>query len=167
MGLTDELARYHRYHGLRATGMGRELELEWPEHPIYPQHGYVVRRRDLDQFVAANAVTAGASVLEGHEAVRPLIERGFVRGATVQRADGSTDDVRAAFTVVADGANSRFGRALGTFRTAIGRTARRSARTGNRPSTTSRGSSRRSTSRIATATRCRATAGSSRSATGR
>ena len=30
---------------------------------------------------------------------------------------GRADDVRAAFTIVADGANSRFGRALGTFRT--------------------------------------------------
>jgi geranylgeranyl reductase family protein len=116
MGLSGELARYHRYHGLRATGMGRELELEWPEHPVYPQYGYVVRRRELDQLVAANAARAGAAVLEGHEAMHPLIERGFVRGATIQRGDGSADEVRASFTIVADGANSRFGRALGTFR---------------------------------------------------
>ena len=60
---------------------------------------------------------AGATLLQGHEAVHPLVERGFVRGAPVQRADGSTADVRAEFTIVADGANSRFGRALGTFRT--------------------------------------------------
>ena len=69
------------------------------------------------RFVAANAARAGATILEGHEAVHPLIERGFVRGASVQRPDGSTVDVRAEFTIVADGANSRFGRALGTFRT--------------------------------------------------
>ena len=25
MGVTDELSRYHRFEGLRATGMGREL----------------------------------------------------------------------------------------------------------------------------------------------
>jgi geranylgeranyl reductase family protein len=117
MGLGDELSRYHRYQGLRATGMGRELELEWPSHPVYPQHGYVVRRRELDGFVAANAQAAGARLLQGHEALHPLIERGFVRGAEVQRTDGSRVDVRAEFTIVADGANSRFGRALGTFRT--------------------------------------------------
>ena len=98
--------------------MGRELELEWPAHPMYPQHGYVVRRRELDQLVAANAERAGATLLQGHEAVHPIVERGFVRGATVAAA-GRRDrvDIRAEFTIVADGANSRFGRALGTFRT--------------------------------------------------
>ena len=117
MGLGEQLQRYHRYHGLRATGMGRELELEWPSHPVYPQHGYVVRRRELDQMVAENAVAAGARLLTGHEALQPIIERGFVRGATVQgKGDDAPVDIRARFVVVADGANSRFGRALGTFR---------------------------------------------------
>ncbi|MEI7547605.1 MAG: geranylgeranyl reductase family protein [Actinomycetota bacterium] len=117
MGLADQLAPYHRYHGLRATGMGRELELEWPSHSIYPQHGYVVRRRDLDQMVALNAEKAGARLLQGHEAVQPIVDRGFVRGATVQVKGGETKDIHAKYVVVADGANSRFGRALGTFRT--------------------------------------------------
>ena len=97
--------------------MGRELELQWPPHPVYPQHGYVVRRRELDQFVAANAERAGATILQRCEAHHPIIERGFVRGASVTAADGGALDVRAEFTIVADGANSRFGRALGTFRT--------------------------------------------------
>jgi len=117
MGLGEQLTKYHRYEGLRATGMGRELELQWPTHPIYPQHGYVVRRRELDHMVAENAVAAGARLLTGHEALQPIVERGFVRGATVQ-AKGSDEpiDIHARFVVVADGANSRFGRALGTFR---------------------------------------------------
>ena len=51
MGLTSQLEKYHRYEGLRATGMGRELELQWPTHPVYPSHGYVVRRHELDQMV--------------------------------------------------------------------------------------------------------------------
>jgi len=117
MGLGAQLARYHRYNGLRATGMGRELELAWPSHPIYPQHGYVVRRRELDQMVAENAQNAGATLLLGHEAMQPIVERGFVRGATVQTYGGETKDIYAKYVVVADGANSRFGRALGTFRT--------------------------------------------------
>jgi menaquinone-9 beta-reductase len=116
MGLESELARYHRYYGLRATGMGRELELTWPDHPVYPDHGYVVRRRDLDTAVARNAERAGATILQDHDAVHPLIDRGFVRGTTVQRGDGRSVDVRAEFMIVADGANSRFGRALGTSR---------------------------------------------------
>jgi len=117
MGLTDELAQYHRFHGLRATGMGRELELEWPEHPVYPQHGYVVRRRELDTIVATNAEKAGAVLLEGHEALTPIVDRGFVRGALVATEHGAPTELRAEYTIVADGANSRFGRALGTSRT--------------------------------------------------
>lgn len=116
MGLTASLSNFHRYNGLRATGIGRELELTWPSHPVYPQHGYVVRRRELDTMVAENAVAAGATLLQGHEAVSPIVERGLVRGARVKRKDGALIDIEADYTVVADGANSRFGRALGTAR---------------------------------------------------
>ncbi|MEI2704816.1 MAG: geranylgeranyl reductase family protein [Ilumatobacteraceae bacterium] len=117
MGLSESLTAFHQYQGLRATGMGRELELSWPSHPVYPSYGYVVRRRDLDTMVARNAVAAGATLLEGHEAVEPLLDRGFVRGAVVRRKDGAELSINARYVVVADGANSRFGRALGTFRT--------------------------------------------------
>ena len=117
MGLTEELSQFHRYEGLRATAHGRELELQWPTHPIYPQHGYVVRRRELDTMVARNAERAGATLLEGHEAGAPILDRGFVRGATLTTKDGTSIDVSAKYVIVADGANSRFGRALGTFRT--------------------------------------------------
>ena len=117
MGLGDQLTKFHRYNGLRATGMGRQLELQWPSHPVYPQHGYVVRRRELDTMVAHNAVAAGATLLEGHEALQPIVDRGFVRGAVVQPHDGEPIEIRARYVVVADGANSRFGRSLGTFRT--------------------------------------------------
>jgi geranylgeranyl reductase family protein len=117
MGLGDQLTQFHRYNGLRATGMGRQLELQWPSHPVYPQHGYVVRRRELDTMVARNAVAAGATLLEGHEALQPIVDRGFVRGAVVQPTIGEPFEIRARYVVVADGANSRFGRSLGTFRT--------------------------------------------------
>ena len=121
MGLTTDLEQFHRFRGLRATGVGRELELTWPDHPVYPDHGYVVRRRDLDRIVAENAVAAGATLLQGHEALQPIVDRGFVRGATIgtKGADGAvgTTELQAEFTIVADGANSRFGRALGTYRT--------------------------------------------------
>jgi menaquinone-9 beta-reductase len=117
MGLGDQLAQFHKYNGLRATGMGRQLELQWPSHPVYPQYGYVVRRRELDTMVARNAVAAGATLLEGHEALQPIVDRGFVRGAVVQTHSGESVEIRARYVVVADGANSRFGRSLGTFRT--------------------------------------------------
>jgi geranylgeranyl reductase family protein len=117
MGLAAELSQFHRFDGLRATGMGRELELHWPEHPVFPAYGYVVRRRELDTIVARNAVDAGATLLEGHEAVDTIVDRGFLRGAVVQRKQDAPLAIDARYVIVADGANSRFGRALGTFRT--------------------------------------------------
>jgi geranylgeranyl reductase family protein len=117
MGLGERLSKFHRYEGLRATAHGKELELQWPTHPIYPRHGYVVRRRELDEMVARNAVAAGATLLEGHEAMTPLRDGDRLVGATVTNKDGHTAiTVRSKFVVVADGANSRFGRALGTAR---------------------------------------------------
>ncbi len=117
MGLEHELAPYHRFDGLRTVAHGRTIEMRWPDHPIYPSHGYVVRRRDLDQFVAEHAVKAGATLWQASEAVAPIIEQGKVVGATVSRKDlGVTEEVHADYVVVADGSNSRFGRAIGTSR---------------------------------------------------
>src|SRR5438874_6030468 len=56
LGLTDELARHHRFAGLRSMAFGLTLELEWPAVPGYPRHGYVVTRHDLDELVAQRAV---------------------------------------------------------------------------------------------------------------
>ncbi len=42
MGLGPDLEQYHRYDGLRAVAHGVTLELKWPEHPVYPSHGFVV-----------------------------------------------------------------------------------------------------------------------------
>jgi geranylgeranyl reductase family protein len=117
MGLGDELSRFHRYDGLRATAHGRELELQWPTHPVYPRHGYVVRRRELDHMVARRAVAAGADLREGHEVTEPVMDGTRLAGALIRDVEsGATTEVRARFVVVADGANSRFGRALGTSR---------------------------------------------------
>lgn len=118
MGLEDAIAgAHHRVLGLRAIAHGISLDLAWPQHPTYPPYGFVVRRRDLDQVVAEHAVAAGATLWQGAEATEPIIEDGDARGAVVVRkATGATEEVRARYVVVADGSNSRFGRALGTSR---------------------------------------------------
>ncbi|QYG94824.1 geranylgeranyl reductase family protein [Iamia sp. SCSIO 61187] len=117
MGLGPALEGYHRYDGLRAVAHGVTLELKWPEHPVYPSHGYVVRRRDLDEMVAERAVALGATLHTGTEAVRPLQRDGLVVGAVVKdKGAGVEREIHARYVVVADGANSRFGRALGTAR---------------------------------------------------
>ena len=93
----------------------RELEVPWPEHPDLPDHGVVLRRDLLDEHLRQRAAQSGATVLMGHEATSPIVERGFVRGANLS-VDGKPRQVHSRFVVVADGANSSFGRGLGTTR---------------------------------------------------
>lgn len=117
MGLADRLKDFQRFDGLRSIAHGITLELAWPEHPDFPSYGYVVRRSELDEMVADQAVKAGATVWQGAEALAPVVEGGFLAGAQIKRTEtGTTQTVRAKYVVVADGANSRFGRALGTAR---------------------------------------------------
>ena len=118
MGLADRLAGFQRFDGLRSIAHGITLELAWPEHPDFPSYGYVVRRRELDEMVAEQAVKAGATLWQGAEAVAPGRRRRPARAGAMVR-DKDSDEVgpvRARYVVVADGANSRFGRALGTAR---------------------------------------------------
>jgi geranylgeranyl reductase family protein len=117
MGLYHRLCDFHRFDGLRAVAHDITLELTWPDHPTFPDHGFVVRRRDLDEMVAEHAVKAGATVFEGTEATQPLLNHGHVAGAVVRdRERGETRELRARYVVIADGSLSRFGRALGTAR---------------------------------------------------
>lgn len=126
MGLAGPLSEFHRFGGLRSVAHGLTLELEWPRHPEFPPYGYVVPRRHLDEMVAEAAVKAGATLWQATEAVAPLVEGGLVVGAVVKNKDtgalepgvrGAPEmEVRGRYLLVADGANSRFGRALGTAR---------------------------------------------------
>ena len=117
MGLAERLEEYHRFVGLRSKAHGLTLELEWPSHPEYPPYGYVVTRRNLDEMVADQAVKAGATLWPATEATEPLVDNGLVVGAVAHRREsGTTEAVRGRYLLVADGANSRFGRALGTAR---------------------------------------------------
>jgi menaquinone-9 beta-reductase len=117
MGLAEPLADYLRFDGLRSIAHGITLELKWPDHPDFPSYGYVVRRRDLDEMVADQAVKAGATFWPATEAIEPVLDSGLVAGAVVRHNEtGTIETVRSRYLVIADGANSRFGRALGTAR---------------------------------------------------
>jgi geranylgeranyl reductase family protein len=129
MGLAETVAEGgHRYSGLRAQGFGRTLEMEWPEHPVFPSYGYTITRHDLDGLVADRAVKAGATLWQGTEAVEALRDGDGdgdgasgrlpqLRGAVVRdKESGETREITARYVVVADGANSRIGRSLGASR---------------------------------------------------
>ena len=133
MGLEDSLSGAHRYSGLRAHAYGKVIEMAWPEHPSFPSHGYVITRHDLDAIVNERASKAGATVWQGTEAIEPILQAdsdaplqagsgttlrlpSCVGAIVKDKATGEKREVRARYVVVADGANSRFGRALGTSR---------------------------------------------------
>lgn len=117
MGLGDWLSTHHPNEGLRTRAHGMTLELPWPEHSRFPSTGYVVRRTELDEVVTRHAVAAGATLFDGTEATEPILVNGLVRGAVVvDKASGERRELHARFVVLADGANSRIGRALGATR---------------------------------------------------
>jgi menaquinone-9 beta-reductase len=121
MGLSDALAGHHRFEGLRALAYGKELHLRWPDHAGFGRHGYVITRFDLDALVCSRAEKAGALVLQGCEALAPLGTKadagGPAGGAFVlDQETGERCEIAAQVLIVADGANSRFGRALGALR---------------------------------------------------
>jgi geranylgeranyl reductase family protein len=112
----DQLAGFQAITHVRLTTRQHSGSTPWPTHPRYGDRAAVAPRDRLDALLGEHAIAAGATILRGHEATAPIVERGFVRGAHVTRHDATPIEMRAAFTVVADGADSRFGRALGTYR---------------------------------------------------
>ncbi len=126
MGLEEALAGSHKYSGLRAYGFGQSLEMQWPAHPNFPSYGYTITRHDLDGLVADRAVKVGATLFAGTEVTAPLIDEAappsgselpYLRGVVVkEKESGTTREIHARYVVVADGANSRVGRMLGTNR---------------------------------------------------
>src|SRR2546430_13156132 len=96
MGLADPLADYQRYDGLRSIAHGVTLELAWPDHPDFPSYGYVIRRRDLDEMVAGQAVKAGPTPWPPAEATDPPVGGGPVPGATGHPKESGTREARPA-----------------------------------------------------------------------
>lgn len=114
MGFDFSHPDFHRVGGLRAYAGGLMLELEWPEHPVYPNWGGVLRRADLDMEVARLAEKQGVVFRTGTEA-RPVIESGLLTAVELRSGD-AREVVHPGMVVIADGSLSRFGRALGTER---------------------------------------------------
>lgn len=111
----DTAALGHEVRGTRMWYGDRSVAVGWPDGGECSV-GAVIERDLLDRTLRDMAVTAGVDIRMGARATTPLVDRGFVRGATSELDDGSTFDIACRFLLVADGANSRFGRGLGTNR---------------------------------------------------
>lgn len=115
MGFDFSIPQFHRIDGLRSyAGSDLSLEMMWPDHPIFPPWGGVIRRRDLDARVADLVRAQGAIVRDRSEATA-VIEGGAIAGVSVRSGD-TVEVLHPKAVVVADGSLSRFGRALGTSR---------------------------------------------------
>lgn len=117
MGVDTEDPGFERVVGLRVRSRYAEVELPWPELETFPPYGLVRARRDFDDLLVRRAVAAGARLLERTEALRPVVQDGWVRGAEVRAEDdGGPVRVQARFVVAADGAASRFASRAGVRR---------------------------------------------------
>ncbi len=112
LGLENELKAFNRVDKLRVHGAGRTLTFDWPASTSFPDHGYVVARTDLDELMLRHASNAGVDVREGIAVKGPIVEGGLVRGVITKR-DGTTEELRAATVIAADGASSPVARAVG------------------------------------------------------
>lgn len=115
MGLGDELKTWEPVKGLRVHAAGKTLELPFPELDKWANFGLVKPRKDLDKIVLDNAEAAGAKVLYHTQAVDPIFEKGVLTGFLAKR-DGEDEIVKAKWVICAEGAATKFARALGRGR---------------------------------------------------
>lgn len=115
MGLGSELKTWESVRGLRIHAAGHTMELEWPDTDEWCNYGLVKPRKDLDKLVLDNAEAAGAKVLQNTQVVDPIFDDGILRGFVAKR-DGEDERVTARYVVCAEGAATKFARALGRTR---------------------------------------------------
>lgn len=109
LGLGDWLDSRIRHRGLRMSGFGGEVQVDWPG-PSFPSTGSAVARLELDDRIRQCAEDAGARMLLGTKVVSA--ERDSAkRVVSVTLADGTVVGCRR--LIVADGARSSLSRTLG------------------------------------------------------
>jgi geranylgeranyl reductase family protein len=109
LGLGEWLDARIRHRGLRMSGFGGEVDVEWPG-PSFPSTGSAVARVELDDRIRKVAEESGARMRLGVKAVGAQHDSSS-RVTSVTLSDGSQVGCRE--LIVADGARSPLGRALG------------------------------------------------------
>jgi menaquinone-9 beta-reductase len=109
LGLGEWLDARIRHRGLRMSGFGGEVEVEWPG-PSFPSTGSAVARVELDDRIRKVAEESGARMRLGVKAVG-VHHDSSARVTSVTLADGTQVGCRE--LIVADGARSTLGRVLG------------------------------------------------------
>lgn len=119
MGIDPDQPGFERVKGLRVYSRALTTEIPWPELTTFPDYGLVMPRLEFDAMLLRRAQKAGARLMELTEAIEPIHEDGWVRGAMVRPADRKDEEptsIAARFVIAADGAASRFGQQAGVRR---------------------------------------------------
>jgi geranylgeranyl reductase family protein len=109
LGLGPWLDGRIRHRGLRMSGFGADVEVDWPG-PSFPPTSSAVPRTELDDVIRRVAVDEGAEMLLGSKAV-DVAHDASGRVSVVTLGDGT--EIGCTELIVADGARSTLGRALG------------------------------------------------------
>jgi menaquinone-9 beta-reductase len=109
LGLGEWLDARIRHRGLRMSGFGGEVEVDWPG-PSFPSTGSAVARVELDDRIRKVAEESGARMRLGVKVVGANHDSS-ARVTSVSLADGTQVGCRE--LIVADGARSTLGRVLG------------------------------------------------------
>ena len=109
LGLGQWLDGHIRHRGLRLTGFGGAVEVDWPG-PAFPSYGSAVPRTELDDRIRQVAVDSGCRMVLGSK-VTGVDHDSRGRVTAVQLGDHGS--VTCGELIVADGARSPLGRVLG------------------------------------------------------
>jgi len=109
LGLGGWLDGHIRHRGLRLSGFGTEVQIDWPGQS-FPSTSSAVTRVELDDRIRRCAEDSGARMLLGTKAVA-VRHDSSQRVVAVALADGT--EVGCRKLIVADGARSPLGRTLG------------------------------------------------------
>jgi geranylgeranyl reductase family protein len=113
-----DTAGWVRHKGLRVTGGGQVLEVDWPALDSWPDYSLVLRRSELDATLAAHAQAAGARLHTEVTVTEPLLdEAGRVVGVHSHVGPDKTPTTwRARLVVSAEGLSGRLAKSLGLVR---------------------------------------------------
>ena len=109
LGLGSWLQRRVQHRGLRMSGFGGDVEIEWPG-PSFPSVSSAVPRTELDDRIRMVAADDGAKMLLGVKAVGVQHDSA---GRVSSLLLDSGAEMACRSLIVADGARSTLGRALG------------------------------------------------------
>ncbi|RJP28464.1 MAG: geranylgeranyl reductase family protein [Actinobacteria bacterium] len=115
LGLREELAgRFKRTAGIRFYAThGGLTEVRYPMGSHFPDHGYVVPRRELDAILLARAEALGAEVMQGCRVTGLLPEKGGRIPGVVAECGGEAMELAGRFIIGADGPSSLVGKEMG------------------------------------------------------